>query len=747
MKRILSCSAAAVWLLAAPARGQNGAASTLTIGATQNYVLAARSLQLNARAVNGRGAQLRGRSYGWQVSDPQTASIDGNGMLSGLAPGSVDVTVTDKDSGMAGTRRFYVYPGSVTIDSSVSSVQAGDTAKLSAKARDADGKTVPGVPFQWYSDLPGVARVSADGVLTGVSEGRVTVTAGLDMGTAFARFSAFLGVDVLRRADYKLKTMISTDASSKGLTALVPTRVAVAGNYVAGLTSLSNGGQAVVLWQGGGLQTLAVSGSTLNGEIVTRFESLTVNSQGDVAVIADTQAEWCEQIFALFPAGAKSPTIIDDTTRCSYWQLTPNSMDRQRNLLYRYAGSLYYRKADGSRQTVLSIGDRPASIDMVGGISNWSIAPSGKVLIEAQNSAGVSVYFSWDGAKLQKLFAVGDSVGPNRSQWANLPVEAAADEYIARIGGNNWSSLSRLKAGTWTTIAMNGQDNLGWVQDGYGAADGYVFFFADKDGKTSLMRNNGTATETLATYANWRELSLLKATGGDSAVAYGTLGGATPQAIRFSGTSSSTILGAGLAIDGTASAAIAQGSIPKGVNAAGTILRTYGDTLLRATPGGVTAILKPGDQLPSGNLSSLGGVAGNRQGDVAFTAWHGSKIALYAYRGGQIQMIADSDDALVGATVYGFSSSDTQLAVDNAGHVAAITYNSGTTGIFLYTGGASSAASAKVVARIGNLAPGTDATFTNFGQLAIDDTDRVAFIANTSAGCTGLFLWDQGKVR
>src|SRR5207244_2667260 len=103
-----------------------------------------------------------------------------------------------------------------------------------------------------------------------------------------------------------------------------------------------------------------------------------------------------------------------------------------------------------------------------------------------------------------------------------------------------------------------------WVQDGYGGSDGYVFFYADTNGKTSLFRNNGTTNEILGTYANWRELSLLTATGGDSAVAYGTLGGATPRAMRFSGSSSSVILGPGLALDGAASAAIAQGSIPRG---------------------------------------------------------------------------------------------------------------------------------------------------------------------------------------
>jgi hypothetical protein len=306
MKRILSSNAAVLFLLAALAQAQPGASpSSLSISAPQDYILAARGMQLSVRALNSRGAVLRGRSYSWQVSDANIAAIDGSGRLAGLSPGPVDVKVSDNDSSTSATRRFYIYPAAVTIDSGGGAVQAGDTLKLSAQAKDADGKTIPGVPFQWFSELPALARISADGMVTGVAEGRVTISAALDMGPERPGYSAFLSLQVLRRAAYKLKTLVSSDPAAQGATMLVPVRVAVAGNYVAALTSLSNGGQALVLWQSGRLQTLAVTGSAINGKTVSRFESLTVNSQGDVAVIADAQAEWCNQIFALFPAGRR----------------------------------------------------------------------------------------------------------------------------------------------------------------------------------------------------------------------------------------------------------------------------------------------------------------------------------------------------------------------------------------------------------------------------------------------------------
>ena len=118
------------------------------------------------------------------------------------------------------------------------------------------GRTGTGGRFLVHNSQlhPDDPRIAADGVLTAVSEGRVTVSAGLDMGPAFSRFSAFLGIEVLRRADYRLKTLISSDASSENITTLVPTRVAVAGSNVAGFTSLSNGGQALVLWRSDSIQ-------------------------------------------------------------------------------------------------------------------------------------------------------------------------------------------------------------------------------------------------------------------------------------------------------------------------------------------------------------------------------------------------------------------------------------------------------------------------------------------------------------
>jgi Bacterial Ig-like domain (group 2) len=751
MKRILSSSAVLAAVLAAfPALAERVDAppriASVAIGAPADYVVAARTLQLTARTQNNRGAIVRGRAIDWQVSDATRASIDGNGVLSGIAPGPVDVTATDSDASVSGVRTFYIYPASVTVSSDSNTVQAGGSLKLAAQALDADGKTIPNMPFQWFTDLPAVAKVTSNGVLTAVAEGRVTITASLDMGPAYSRFTAFASVEVTRKADYKLRTLLTSNTTSSGVTTLVPAKASVAGNSAAAVVSLSNGGQAIVVSQSGRVQTIFSTGSTLDGQVVVRFDGISVNAQGDVLALAEGQAEWCDQILVLFQASAKwAPKILDDTTRCSYWWPPTGSLGKTGALAYQYNNVLYLRKPDGTVQKVLAQQDHPTPSTTINNISNWSVASSGRVLIEAQNSAGVSNYYMWDGTKLTRLFGVGDQVVNLSSSWANLPVEVNPGEYIVRIGGSNWASLSRLKDGVWSTIALNGQNGIGWVQNAYDAADGNIFFFADTNGGSAVWRYDGTSTTNIALYPDWRHVTQLSAAGGDGVLVYGTAGGPVPQIVRLSGTLSSVVLGPGRAVDGTPAPAIGQSSVLKGINGSSPIVRS-GDSLFKVTAGVATTILKPTDPLPNGSLAWLGSVTANRLGDVAFTAQHGAKVALYAYRNGQIQLIADSDDTLSGGQIWGFATwADNQLAINNVGHIAASVNTSAGNGIYLFTG--TSAASGRNVARIGGIAPGSTSSFTGIGPIAIDDNDRVIFQAGLSNGKNGAFIWDKGTLK
>ena len=117
-------------------------------------------------------------------------------------------------------------------------------------------------------------------------------------------------------------------------------------------------------------------------------------------------------------------------------------------------------------------------------------------------------------------------------------------------------------------------------------------------------------------------------------------------------------------------------------------------------------------------------------------------------RAGQLQRIADSDDRLgrSSAIIWVFGNQDSQVAMNNAGRVAAMTYNNLSNGIFLYSG-ASSASAAQPVVLQGDAIPGVAGRLNGIGQIAIDDLDRVAFVGYTTTGKTALFVWDQGTIR
>lgn len=744
----IACIAASMALSVMAQRGRfSPEPASVSIVASQNFVVAARSISLSGGVYNGRGALLRGRTITWQVSDSSRAVIDTKGTLLGVAPGAVDVTATDSESGVAATRTFVVYPDHVSISSDNSALQAGASRALSAQIVDAAGNAIPNIPVAWSTDLPAVASIDSNGMLKGVSAGRVTVTAALDMGPGLPRFTDFTNIEILRQAGFRLKDLVSTTAGP--VSTLVPTRVSASGTAAAAISSLSNGGQGLLLWQNGQLQLIASSGLTLDSRVVTKFEGVSVNSHADVFTIADTQSEGCNQLLLLFTAASHwTPTVLADTNQCSYSAPTPAALSDSGAIVYRYGPSAILRNPDGTLQTLLSAGDKPAGIGTISGVTNWGFSRFGTLLIEANNSLFQPVYFTWDGTKLNKLFGSGDMIENNPIQWARLPTESRPGVFLTRTGGSNWSSIAQLSSGSWTVIARSGRNNVGWVQDNFDGTGSDTYFWADYSsngqGGTALLHNDGTANTVLGLYTNWRDASFVRVLANGGVFAYGTFNNPVPRALIFNANTSITVFATGLTVDRAGAPAVGQASVPKGVNASGPILRTWGDTLLKAIPSGVTTLLKPGDSLPVGNLTSLGSFATNRLGDAAFVAQHGNKLALYSYVNGQFNMVIDTDAPVEGATVNSIANSDTQIAMNNRGHIVAHLYTSGGEVIYLFTAGATSATP---VFRINGIAPGTTASFNNLGQVAIDENDRVAFTSSLSSGKQGLFIWDQGNLR
>jgi len=114
--------------------------------------------------------------YSWESSDDTIATVSDSGVVTGVATGEVVITATGDDTEKAGSWGVYVYDDSSMPDPIVTvtgdpAVEVGATVTLSA---DTLFGTDSG--YGWGSDDEAIATV-ADGVVTGVAAGSVTITA------------------------------------------------------------------------------------------------------------------------------------------------------------------------------------------------------------------------------------------------------------------------------------------------------------------------------------------------------------------------------------------------------------------------------------------------------------------------------------------------------------------------------------------------------------------------------------------
>ncbi|HEX5872088.1 MAG TPA: Ig-like domain-containing protein, partial [Longimicrobium sp.] len=136
------------------------------------------SAQLTGTLRSGTGETLTGRPVTWHSSAPAIASVSATGLVTGVAPGTAQVTATSE--GKTGTARVDVANApvaTVQVTPATSQVNTGSSVSFSAVLRDAANRVLAGRPVSWTSSNPSVATVNASGHATGVSAGQTTITA------------------------------------------------------------------------------------------------------------------------------------------------------------------------------------------------------------------------------------------------------------------------------------------------------------------------------------------------------------------------------------------------------------------------------------------------------------------------------------------------------------------------------------------------------------------------------------------
>jgi uncharacterized protein YjdB len=130
------------------------------------------------------GNVLTGRSVAWSSSNTSVATISANGTATGNITGTTTITATSE--GKTGTATLLVNPGtvgSVTVSPLSATISRGKTVQLTAVAKDGSGKVLNGRTFAWTSSNNNIATVSSSGLVTGVANGLVTITATCDGST------------------------------------------------------------------------------------------------------------------------------------------------------------------------------------------------------------------------------------------------------------------------------------------------------------------------------------------------------------------------------------------------------------------------------------------------------------------------------------------------------------------------------------------------------------------------------------
>ena len=135
--------------------------------------------QLTATVKDQNGATVSGTTVTWATTEPGVATVSSAGLVTSIGNGTgAIIAVYGSISATASVSVTAQVPATIELsDTLVSFVSLGDTATLRAQAKDASGENISVANFIWISADETIASVSADGLITAVSNGTTSITA------------------------------------------------------------------------------------------------------------------------------------------------------------------------------------------------------------------------------------------------------------------------------------------------------------------------------------------------------------------------------------------------------------------------------------------------------------------------------------------------------------------------------------------------------------------------------------------
>ena len=153
--------------------------TTVTVSpATAELAAMGASVQLRAEVRDQNGQVMTGAAVTWASSNATVATVDAQGLVTAAGNGKATITATAGSASGSAVIAVAQELSAVAISPAADTLVAGDTLRLAAAARDANGHVVAGVDeFSWASSDTAVAVVDEAGLATGVRTGEAEITA------------------------------------------------------------------------------------------------------------------------------------------------------------------------------------------------------------------------------------------------------------------------------------------------------------------------------------------------------------------------------------------------------------------------------------------------------------------------------------------------------------------------------------------------------------------------------------------
>lgn len=231
----------------------------------------------------------------WSSSDPTIATVDENGLVTGIKAGKVNIIATSEMvNTVTGTLEITVYKTSVTkitLSEEDVEIELGKTLQLSAEVEPIDS-TYPEIT--WTSSDSSIATVDENGLVTGIAPGNVEITAMADGVSAICKVTVkSIGVED-----------ITLNSSSE--------KMVVGAEYTLVATVIpSNASDPTVTWTTSDASVATVSEGVVKG---TGIGTVTIT-----ATAGDKSATCTFEVVASVELQSESINIINPLFEASPW--------------------------------------------------------------------------------------------------------------------------------------------------------------------------------------------------------------------------------------------------------------------------------------------------------------------------------------------------------------------------------------------------------------------------------------------